>query len=93
MRAPPTGYLEIERALRLLELGESDGWIAGKLQDVDHPAAAEAATLLRLGQRGRAHVLLEAALVTLAGAANGNGFGWFNNTGLGMRGSFCSGVR
>src|SRR3954452_7525589 len=27
---PPTGYLEIERVLRLLALGESDLWIAGQ---------------------------------------------------------------
>ena len=33
---PPMGYLEIEHALRLLELGESDWWIAGKLEGVDH---------------------------------------------------------
>jgi hypothetical protein len=61
--SPPKGYLEIERALRLLELGESDLWIAGKLHGVDHPAASEAAMLLRL-----------------AGAANGNGLGWFCST-------------
>ena len=42
MQAPPIGYLEIERALRLLELGESEIWVAGKLHDVDHPAAAKA---------------------------------------------------
>src|SRR3954454_14345816 len=42
---PPTGYTEIERVLRLLELGESDLAIAGRLDGVDHPAAAEAVTL------------------------------------------------
>ena len=41
--------------------GESDGWVAGKLHGVGHPAAAKAATLLRQGQRRQAHVLLEAA--------------------------------
>ena len=40
MRAPPTGYLEIERALRLLALGGNDAWVAGRLRGVDHPAAA-----------------------------------------------------
>ena len=83
MRAPPpTGYLEIERALRLLELGDSDLWIAGRLEGVDHPAAAEAATLLRQGRRRQAQALLEAALTRLAGAPNGNGLGWFSNAGL-----------
>jgi hypothetical protein len=82
VRAPPTGYLEIERALRLLALGDSDAWIAGRLRGVDHPAAAEAAALLRRGGRGQAHAVLEAALARLAGAPNGNGLAWFNNAGL-----------
>jgi hypothetical protein len=47
---PPTGYLEIERALRQLALGESDGWVAGKLLAVDHPAATKAVALLRQGR-------------------------------------------
>ena len=51
---PPTGYLEIERVLRLLALGESDLWIAGRLRGVDHPAAVEAAMLLGLGRRRQA---------------------------------------
>jgi hypothetical protein len=82
MPAPPTGYLEIERALRLLEQGESDLWIAGKLECTDHPAANQAAALLRRGRRRHAHVLLEAALARLAGAPNGNGLAWFSNAGL-----------
>jgi len=80
--SPPTGYIEIERVLRLLELGESDIWIAGKLQGVDHPAAADAVTLLRRGCRHQAQVLLEAALVRLAGKSDGNGLAWFRNAGL-----------
>ena len=80
--APPTGYLEIERALRLLDQGDSDLWIAGRLDGVDHPAASQAAALLRRGCRRQAHVLLEAALVRLAGAPSGNGLGWFSNAGL-----------
>jgi hypothetical protein len=47
--APPTGYFEFERTLRLLALGDSDLWIAGRLDGVDHPAAAEMVTLLRRG--------------------------------------------
>ena len=83
MRAsPPTGYLEIERVLRLLELGESDLWIAGKLQGVGHPTAVEAATLLRRGRRGQAQVMLESTLQHLAGAVDGRGLGWFRNAGL-----------
>jgi hypothetical protein len=82
MPAPPTGYLEIERALRLLEQGESDGWVAGRLLGVGHPSATEAVTLLRQGQRRRAHALLEVALGMLAGTPNGNGLGWFSNAGL-----------
>jgi hypothetical protein len=78
--SPPKGYLEIERALRLLELGESDLWIAGKLHGVDHPAANEAAMLLRQGSRRRAHAVLETTLLRLAGASNGNGLGWFCGT-------------
>ena len=54
----PTGYLEIERALRLLALGDSDLWIARKLHDVDHPAAARAETLLRQGHRRQAQAML-----------------------------------
>ncbi len=81
MRAPPpTGYIEIERVLRLLELGESDLWIAGELQGIEHPTAAEAATLLRQGCRRQAQVLLETTLLGLAGAANGNGLNWFRST-------------
>lgn len=81
MRAPPpTGYIEIERVLRLLELGESDIWIAGKLQGVEHPTAAEAALLLRRGRRQQAQAVLETTLLRLAGAADGRGLGWFRGT-------------
>ena len=62
--------------------GESDIWVAGKLHDVAHPAAAKATTLLRQGQRRRAHVLLETALGLLAGAADGNELDWFSKAGL-----------
>ena len=78
---PPTGYLEIERALDLLALGESDLWIAGRLHGVDHPAAVEAALLLRRGRRRQAQALLESTLVRLAGAADGRGLGWFCRAG------------
>jgi hypothetical protein len=77
---PPTGYLEIERVLRLLALGESDLWIAGRLRGVDHPAAAEAAMLLRQGRRQQAQAVLETTLLRLAGAADGRGLGWFRGT-------------
>ena len=80
--SPPTGYLEIERALRLLALGDSDIWIARKLHGVDHPAAANAATLLRQGRRRQAQAMLETTLAQLAGAPNGNGLAWFRNAGL-----------
>ena len=78
----PTGYLEIERALRLLALGDSDLWIARKLHDVDHPAAARAVTLLRQGRRRQAQAMPKAALAQLAGASNGNGLAWFSRAGL-----------
>ena len=78
----PTGYLEIERALRLLALGDSDLWIARKLHDVDHPAAARAETLLRQGRRQQAQAMLEITLTQLAGASNGNGLAWFSRAGL-----------
>ena len=80
--SPPTGYLEIEHALRLLALGDSDAWIARKLHGVDHPAAARAATLLRQGRRRQAQAMLETTLVQLAGAPNGNGLAWFSKAGL-----------
>ena len=80
--SPPTGYLEIEHALRLLALGDSDVWIARKLHGVDHPAAARAATLLRQGRRQQAQAMLETTLVQLAGAPNGNGLAWFSKAGL-----------
>ena len=54
----------------------------GKLHGVDHPAAAEAVTLLRQGCRRETNVMLEATLMRLAGAANGNGLAWFSNAGL-----------
>src|SRR3954469_20792401 len=76
---PPAGYLEIERALRLLALGESDIWIAGRLRGVDHPAAAEAAMLLLRGRRRQAQAVLEATLLQLAGAPDGRGLGWFRS--------------
>jgi hypothetical protein len=76
---PPTGYLEIERALRLLALGESDLWIAGKLQEVEHPTAAEAAMLLRRGRRRQAQAVLETTLLRLAGAADGRALTWFRS--------------
>ena len=79
--SPPTGYLEIERALRLLALGDSDIWIARKLHGVDHPAAAKAATL-RQGHCQQAQAMLETKLVQLAGATNGNGLAWFRHAGL-----------
>ena len=83
MRAsPPTGYLKIERALRLLALGDSDIWIASRLHGVDHPAAANAATLLRQGRRRQAQAMLEATLVQLAGAPSGSGLAWFSKAGL-----------
>ena len=65
-----------------LELGESDNWVAGKLHDVDHPAAAKATALLRQGQRRRAYILLESALRMLAGAPNGNELSWFSKASL-----------
>jgi hypothetical protein len=79
---PPTGYLEIEHALRLLALGDSDIWIASKLHGVDHPAAANAATLLRQGRRRQAQAMLATTLMQLAGAPNGNGLVWFSRAGL-----------
>ena len=78
----PTGYLEIERALRLLALGDSDLWIARKLHDVDHPAAARAETLLRQGRRRQAQAMLEITLTQLAGASNGNGLARLSRAGL-----------
>jgi hypothetical protein len=82
MRAPPAGYLEIERALRLLALGDSDIWIASKLRGVDHPAATKAVTLLRQGRRQQAQAMLENTLARMAGAPDGKGLAWFNNAGL-----------
>jgi hypothetical protein len=76
------GHLEIEHALRLLALGDSDVWIARKLHGVDHPSAVNAATLLRQGRRRQAQAMLEATLVQLAGAPNGSGLAWFSRAGL-----------
>jgi hypothetical protein len=82
VQAPPAGYLEIERALRLLASGDSDIWIARKLRGVDHPVATEAMTLLRQGRRQQAEVMLENTLVRMAGAPDGKGLAWFNKAGL-----------
>jgi hypothetical protein len=49
----PAGYVEIERALMMLEREEGAPWILAKRRPVEHPAAREAAGLLLAGKRGR----------------------------------------
>ena len=81
MRAPPTGYLEIERALRLLALGDSDLWIAaGWTASATRRRAKPRRCCARAGAR-QAQALLEAALARLAGRPDGNGLAWFRNAG------------
>jgi hypothetical protein len=75
-KAPP-GYAEIERAVRLLELGEPGRWVAGKLQALDLPAAQEAVRLLRARERDAARRVLVAALEQMAGQPSGEAMTWF----------------
>jgi hypothetical protein len=74
---PPLGYAEIERALHLLDVGETSRWVASRLQGVDSPAVQEAVRLLRARERAAAQALLEGALLAMAGPASGAGLNWF----------------
>jgi hypothetical protein len=77
-RQPPAGYLEVEKALHLLDMGETSRWVAAKLQPVANPAAQEAAALLRAKERGAACAVLEAELLRLAGDPERvEGLAWF----------------
>jgi hypothetical protein len=73
----PVGYVEIEKALRLLELGEPGRWVASKLEGLDLPKAQEACRLLRARERDTARRVLEAALDELAGPPSGDAMAWF----------------
>lgn len=73
----PKGYLEIERALRLFEQDEGSRWIAARCDRIDHPAAQEAARLLRAGERYKAQGVLGRALLAMAGPENGSKLEWW----------------
>src|SRR3954471_12781792 len=64
----PAAYAPIEAALRSLETGATDRWVAGQLEAVDHPSAQRAVALLRAGRWRAATNELEFALEELAGA-------------------------
>jgi hypothetical protein len=76
-KARPVGYAEIEQALFELDVGEAGRWIAARLQGVANPAVQEAVRLLRARERAAAQVVLEAALLHLAGPADARDLGWF----------------
>lgn len=73
----PAGYLEIERALRLFDRDEGSRWIAAGCDRINHPAAQEAARLLRAGERDRARGLLGRALLAMAGPEDGSKLEWW----------------
>jgi hypothetical protein len=75
--AAPAAYAPIERALRAIETGATDRWVAGQLEAVDHPSAQRAVALLRAGRWRAATNELEFALEELAGAPDGSALGWF----------------
>lgn len=75
--ARPAGYVEIERALHLLDLGEGNRWVANRLHGVDHSAAREAVRLLRNGERAEASGVLMRALMAMAGPIGGERLTWF----------------
>jgi hypothetical protein len=76
--APPPGFVEIERALHLLDMGETSRWVASRLRNVATPAAQEAAALLRAKERAAAKQVLEAELLRLAGPPSGEQLAWFH---------------
>jgi hypothetical protein len=73
----PAGFVEIEKALHLLDMGESARWVAARLRGVANPAALEAEALLRAKERSAARAVLEAELLRLAGPESGEGLAWF----------------
>ena len=75
--AYPRGYRAIERALILFAKGHADHEILFLVRRIAHPAAREAAGLLRRGLRCRAQTVLDAALEAMAGPEDGSGLGWF----------------
>jgi hypothetical protein len=75
--AAPAGFVEIEKALHLLDMGESARWVAARLRGVANPAALEAEALLRAKERSAARAVLEAELLRLAGPESGEGLAWF----------------
>lgn len=75
--ARPAGYVEIERALHLLDLGEGNRWVANRLHGVEHSAAREAQRLLRNGERAEASGVLMRALMAMAGPIGGERLTWF----------------
>lgn len=82
---PPAGYAEIEKALHLLDVGETSRWVAAKLQDVANPAAQEAAALLRARERAAARAVLEVELLRMAGPEDARDLGWFSPAGEQVR--------
>ncbi len=73
----PAGYVEIERALHLLDLGEGNRWVANRLRGVDHSAGREPVRLLQNGERAEASAVLMRALMAMAGPIGGERLTWF----------------
>jgi hypothetical protein len=76
--AAPAGFVEVEKALHLLDMGESARWVAARLRGVANPAALEAEALLRAKERSAARAVLEAELLRLAGPESGEALSWFS---------------
>ena len=75
--AYPIGYRAIERALIMLARGYGAGEVRFLCRKIAHPAAQEAAELLRHGLVFRAQTVLDAALEAMAGPSDGSGLGWY----------------
>ena len=73
----PRGYRAIERALVMLARGYGAEEVRFLCRKIAHPAAQEAAELLRRGLIFRAQTVLDAALEAMAGPDDGSGLGWY----------------
>jgi hypothetical protein len=74
----PAGYLEIEKALRLLEAADvPDVLVAQRLERLAHPVGERAASLLRNGRWRAAVLQLERALERMAGPEDARNLAWF----------------
>jgi hypothetical protein len=83
---PPPGFVEIEKALHLLDLGEERRWVLARLRGLDSHAARQAVALLHRAKREEARAVLEAELLRMAGPEDARDLGWFSPAAEQVRG-------